>query len=596
MEKEGLSWSKLQEMPKSSLMLLSGPPGAGKSTFCNETAVKSIIEDKPVIIVTTDQNPLKIIDTLKEKGIGDCIPQTLCFVDAYTETVGLTCTPREDTVCANCSDLNSLSIATTRLQKKMGQKDILLIFDSLTSPYLFCGSEVIRFIRLFLSKFAAEGNSVLACFDEGCGKEEDLTAMLSMADGIIKMKIEEKSRIIDLVKHPRVRPEKIEAHIGSIESERIGVNFLFENDLWDYNILRKFIQSFLSGEKASLRQDVGDFVNLIWPNLAQWSGMLWDPKRFPLMKYELNKEDASSIKQMLKFFPWQMRILSKFIPKNIGQKKEMERMLRAFAPQCQKERSGIIEYLGDISKTDEHYVRVYESSDCWAFEDVGISMAAYLPSNIAGMCEGFEDGKREWNAIETKCIGWGDPYCEFKLVPGQINELKNSLESVDNQIIERIHDHLINRLMGFMLNGKPLVNRPRLGSDIHLHTVGHSFSFPYLAGERYQMALRMGGTKVGKEVGEHLMNAGLSEDEAVESVFNLLKYCKIGNVTVGETIRVKDNCESFYMRLSKIRSEEPNCFFTTGFLNGLFSVVKNKHVRETKCIAAGDPYCEWEIT
>jgi len=43
------------------------------------------------------------------------------------------------------------------------------------------------------------------------------------------------------------------------------------------------------------------------------------------------------------------------------------------------------------------------------------------------------------------------------------------------------------------------------------------------------------------------------------------------------------------------RLEKISYVFTTGFLNGLFSAVKNQHVREVKCIAAGDPYCEWEI-
>lgn len=42
-------------------------------------------------------------------------------------------------------------------------------------------------------------------------------------------------------------------------------------------------------------------------------------------------------------------------------------------------------------------------------------------------------------------------------------------------------------------------------------------------------------------------------------------------------------------------TDEAWCFLTTGFLNGLFSVAKNRHTREVKCIAAGDPYCEWEI-
>ena len=35
--------------------------------------------------------------------------------------------------------------------------------------------------------------------------------------------------------------------------------------------------------------------------------------------------------------------------------------------------------------------------------------------------------------------------------------------------------------------------------------------------------------------------------------------------------------------------------FLSGFLNGLFSAVKNHHVREIKCIDARDAYCECKI-
>ena len=105
----------------------------------------------------------------------------------------------------------------------------------------------------------------------------------------------------------------------------------------------------------------------------------------------------------------------------------------------------------------------------------------------------------------------------------------------------------------------------------------------------------MGGAKSGKEVGERLTNAGLSSDEAVRRVLHLLEHCKVGKATIGETIRIRENCESIRTKLFT-HIMEPSCFFTTGFLNGLFSAVKNQHVREVRCVAAGDPYCEWEIT
>ena len=110
------------------------------------------------------------------------------------------------------------------------------------------------------------------------------------------------------------------------------------------------------------------------------------------------------------------------------------------------------------------------------------------------------------------------------------------------------------------------------------------------------MALRMGGAKAGKEVGEHLMEAGIKEDEAVKRVLNLLENCKVGKVAMGETIKIKENFEIFIWTIFvPTKSQEPLCFFTTGFLNGFFSTVKNLHVKEIKCIAMGDPYCEWEF-
>jgi predicted hydrocarbon binding protein len=179
-------------------------------------------------------------------------------------------------------------------------------------------------------------------------------------------------------------------------------------------------------------------------------------------------------------------------------------------------------------------------------------------------------------------------------VPGEIDELRDSLEK-DILVIEEIHERLMQRLMGFMLHGKPLVERPRSGSEIYIHPVFHAMAFPALAGERYRMALRMGGARVGKEVGKRLTDAGLGEDEAVKRILSLLEHCKVGKVTMDESIKIRENCESSHTKLFARKMREPSCFFTTGFLNGFFSAVKNQHVKETKCIAMGDPYCEWEF-
>jgi predicted hydrocarbon binding protein/KaiC/GvpD/RAD55 family RecA-like ATPase len=595
-----MSLAKIQEPPDKGLILLAGVPGAGKSTFCHQVVIKSIAADRPVIFVTSEQSPADVIKLLSERGLGS--PAGLNFVDAFTETVGLTCTQRSDTICANCADLNSLSIATAKLQERTGPKGTLLVFDSLTSPYLFSGVEVVKFMRLFLSKFAAEGNSVLVLMDEGCGKEEDLGAMMSVADGILRMEVKEKSRIINVVKHPTVEPTRIEVAIEAKPTIKSGYDAFKSVVVSHPSGYRQWLQS-MSGQ-AVMRKEVGDFVNLFWPQFARWSSMLWDPKGFPTMVYDFTKVDAhfSTTREARRFFPWRWRLISKlmglnralgFFPKNFSKVKDIKKMGGGpWHRAAQLERSGTMEYLEDISKTDEHYFRVYESSDCWGLEKVGATIASHIPPHMAGTLRGLEKDGRDWNTVETKCIGLGDPYCEFKMVPGEIGELRSSLEK-DASVVERIHDRLMERLMGFLLNEKPLADRPRLGSDVHIHVVSHVMGFTLL-GERYRMALSMGGARAGKKVGERLVEAGLSEDEAVKRVLHFLEHCKVGKVTVDETIRIRENCEGLLNRFFII-TEEPSCFFTTGFLNGLFSAVKNQHVRETKCIAAGDPYCEWEI-
>jgi len=577
------------------MILLVGAPGSGKSTFCHQVALQSLAVDKPIVYVTTEISPSEVEKELRDKGLGEGTPGLLNFIDAYNETVGLSVSDRPDTVRADSTNLSSLGIAISKLQERIGKKGVLLVFDSLTSPYLLSGPEVVRFMRLTLSRFAGEGNSVLACFDEGSGKDEDLVAMMSLSNGVIKIETEGGKQFLNVVKHPKLKPTKIEA---SLEPEPIGL----EERVIDPDVLARFIR----GDKAVMRREVGDFVNLFWPNFAHWSGMLWDPKRFPMMVYEMNKEDNPAMFKLMKeneavkraVIPWHKSLLLRFIPKSFSKVKDMKKLAKYTSFGIPKhERSGIMEYLEDVSKTDEHYVRIYESSECWGFENVGATMSFYLPPLIAGFIKGFgslQGLERDWNCVETKCIGLGDPYCEFKLVPGEIDELKASLEK-GISVIERIHERLMHHLMEFLLHGKPLLERPTLGSYVNVHRVCHAMVFPALAGERYRMVLGMGGARSGKLVGERLLEAGLSEDEAVKRVLNFLNQCKVGKVSVGEAIRIVENCEAGQIKIFTTKIKGPSCFFTTGFLNGFFSAVKNQHVKEVKCIAMGDPYCEWEF-
>jgi len=576
-----MSLAQLQEVPPRNMILLVGPPGSGKSTFCHQT-VLSNIEMMPVIYVTTESAPSKVIDSLRQKGLGEVLPPSLGFVDAFHETVGLSTADRPDIVKASSEDLTSLGIAISKLQERAGE-NVLLIFDSLTPPYLLSGPEVIRFMRMTLLRLAAEGNAVLACVDEGCGKEEDLVAMMSTADGIVKIELMDGSKTFNVTKHPKMEPTKIE--VPMTWSPAISFHI-------DAKKLAQHVEMSMGLTAGTpLRTEVGDYVNLFWPNFARWCGMLWDPKRFPTMVYNANKHSKEAL-QIIRRLPRIKRVFLKlFIPKNFSKVKNMKKLVSQTGPGLERDRFKIPEYLEDTSKMNEHHLRAHESVTCWGFDNVGATLALGTLGTWAGNLMVFEKEDRDWNLIETKCIGLGEPYCEVRFVPGEIDELKDSLEAIDNTILERIHNRLMDGLLGFILRGEPLwKERPRLGNDVSLHALGHIMVLPAIASERYRMAMRLGGAMGGKRVGERLMDAGMGEDEAVKSILSLLEYCKVGKVSMGETLRIVQNCESFMTK-----AEEPSCNFTTGFFNGFFSAIKNQHVKETKCIAMGDPYCEWEF-
>jgi len=588
-----VSLHQLQEVPSKSMILLAGPPGAGKSEFCEKAILQNLAIYRHIIYLMTECDPSKVEESLKERGLGEIEQGLLNFVDAYSETVGLLVMDRSDTVTADCASLSSIGIAISKLQERIGKKDILLVFDSLTSPYLLNGPEVVRFMRLTLSRFAGEGNSVLVCFDEGCSKEEDLVAMMSLSEGVIKLEKKGSRRMLNVVKHPKVEPTRIEVPRDKIPEK------LWDMGMWRQEVMTIALRSMKGESWVQFRTEVGSFVNLFWPNFVRWSNILWDPKRFPEITYEMSKKHGDSMKEMMSVAPLHQKMFFKLLmPKSLSKVKDMKKLAKVLRKMLEPTGMGTLEYLEDVSKTDEHYFRLRESSECWGFENVGAAMASIFPSTVAGMCKGVERWKglqRDWNAVEVKCIGLGDPYCEIKVLPGEIDELKDSLEAIDSTVLDKMHDRLMDRLMGFLLDNKPLVERPRLGCDVMCNSIMHVMFQPALASERCRLVMRMAGAKSGKEIGEHLMEAGLREDKAVNRLLYFLEYCKVGKVSANKTIRIKENCESVFSRFMTKKREEPSCFFTTGFLNGFFSAVKNQHVKENKCIAMGDPYCEWEF-
>jgi len=235
----------IKRVPPKSIILLVGLPGSGKSTFCRQVVLKSLSEDRPVIFVATEHAPSDIIRLLREEGVGETPSGLLYLVDGFHETVGLA--TREGIVSCNCRDLTSIDVAISKQQSKIHKESALLVFDSLTSPYLLNGVEIIKFLRLSLAKLAAEGNSVLLCIDEGCGRKEDIGAMMSIVNGIIKTSIEKGSSVLNVVKHPLVKPTTIRSPTADVTPAPPQMSLESLNKKMDWIVNRlNYLETFLA--------------------------------------------------------------------------------------------------------------------------------------------------------------------------------------------------------------------------------------------------------------------------------------------------------------------------------------------------------------
>lgn len=145
--------------------------------------------------------------------------------------------------------------------------------------------------------------------------------------------------------------------------------------------------------ERSLRTEVGDYVNLFWPNFARWCGMLWDPKRFPTMTYNTSKDAESYITGSVYIrFPWYARLYNKlFMPRDINKVKDMKKATNRFMRSFQEgNRMCTMEYLENSSKTGEHYM------DCMRAMFVGDlrTSARHSVGDSWGVC-GINESKRQ---------------------------------------------------------------------------------------------------------------------------------------------------------------------------------------------------------
>jgi predicted hydrocarbon binding protein/KaiC/GvpD/RAD55 family RecA-like ATPase len=573
------------EVPLNTVVLLYGPPGSGKSTFCRDAAVSRLRQHAgPIIYITTELLPEEIFQYMSQKGLRQEQLNEMWVMDGTQSTPSAASdNGNQRIVSVDCTDLTGIGVKLSELSGAIGRNNIMLIFDSLSSPYLFNENAFLKFVRATLARFALMGNRVLASIDEGCGKREDLVALQSISNGIIRIEPKKDRRILNVMKFPGKTPLSLDYILrGGIEP----VPYRIENPfVGQWTVTR---EKALSG--TMLRHEMNDSVNLIWYQLALWGGMLWD-KRFPALMYNFGKDLSYQLT---------LQTMPSIVSQNpeLKNEKDFIEFVSALNPiliSATKKLGGSdLYFINDISHKDEIHYGWNESAICFAFPNVNSALCYFYSGSIAGAAKAvstFLGKPKSWDATEYMCLGLGNNTCRARVVETGSDDLKGYLESIDNVRIERLNDRINEQMASHLLQRKPPVERRKLGVEMHVAHFQESITLPSLSCDFFRRALSNAGVNSGMKLASYLQERGLSSDEAVRQLGNFLSYTKVGEVTLGENLRIIGNAETL-----GLSSGLPICSFTTGFLSGFASTVKGAKVVEDSCQSSGAQYCEFVFT
>lgn len=192
-------------LPKGSNILIVGPTGSGKSTFCRNFIKQGLEDNESSLIISIDDDPKKtrekLNDSLSRQTNTHEDLNKLRFVDAYSWS-SLTPTENEKFTITGTLELNQLAGVISdasfdigqSIQKKEGGRRLI---DSISSLFInFDLSSVQRFLnQIARTAVAFGGVTTLFVLEEGTVDTTTLNNIKYIMDGVIEFNSINNQRI-----------------------------------------------------------------------------------------------------------------------------------------------------------------------------------------------------------------------------------------------------------------------------------------------------------------------------------------------------------------------------------------------------------------
>ncbi|MBS3060056.1 MAG: AAA family ATPase [DPANN group archaeon] len=209
--------------PEDSVIMLLGPPGIGKSSFCMQAAYRNAVKGTKVLYLTTGASPESVKETMKEFGFNlQQNEKNIIFIDGYSWREGSRKNENAGYVLKNMTNLTEAIVIIKKALSDNDFKNGLVIVDSASDFVMYADKRpLFKFFQILIAEIRENPKTIgLISIEEGMHDLKDVSTITYLADGELQFEFNGENRFFKVNKmaqtHHTLDPINFEINKGKV--------------------------------------------------------------------------------------------------------------------------------------------------------------------------------------------------------------------------------------------------------------------------------------------------------------------------------------------------------------------------------------------